>query len=137
MEKRKGRFTYFFHLYPPFLPGARLPGSSQHIGLDLGDTERPIYPQNPLCPLFTGAESRPAIGIPTTAHLQLGQVMDETPTRGTHCDRPLLGRSASSTRDEGQSTGEAQPPDGGSPALQEMDSTACPPGVLTLDTKDK
>lgn len=113
-----------------------------HCSLCLHSAHRPLVeinsdPQNPLCPLFTGAESRPAIGIPTTAHLQLGQVMDETPTRGTHCDQPFLGRRASSTRDEGQSTGEAQPPDGGSPALQEMDSTACPPGVLTLDTKDK
>lgn len=52
MEKRKGRFTYFFHLYPPFLPGARLPGGSQHIGLDLGDTERPIYPQTSSLPLL-------------------------------------------------------------------------------------
>ncbi|KAG5199413.1 hypothetical protein JEQ12_005892 [Ovis aries] len=84
-----------------------------------------------------GAESRPAIDIPTTAHLQLGQVIDETLTRGTHCDGPLLVCSASSTRDEGQSTGEAEPQDGRSPALQEMDSTACPPRVLTLDTKDK
>lgn len=50
-----------------------------------GDNSDP----NPLCPLFTGAESRPAIDIPTTAHLQLGQVIDgETLTRG----RTVTGR---------------------------------------------
>lgn len=54
--------------------------------------------------------------------------------------RTVMGRfwcAAPPAHEEGQSTGEAQPQDGGSPALQEMDSTACPPGVLTLDTKDK
>ena len=113
-----------------------------HCSLCLHSAQRPLVeinsdPPNPLCPLFTGAESRPAIDIPTTAHLQLGQVIEETLTRGTHCDGQLLVCSASSTHDEGQSTGEAEPQDGRSPALQEMDSTACPPRVLTLDTKDK
>ena len=46
--------------------------------------------------------------------------------------RQRLGNEATgSWREEGPGASR------GSPALQEMDSTACPPGVLTLDTKDK
>lgn len=78
--------------FPPLALSALPPPVPAHW---LHSAHRPLVeinsdPPNPLCPLFTGAESRPAIGIPTTAHLQLGQVMDETLTRGTHfwCPAP-------------------------------------------------